>query len=254
MPFDPKHPNLAIWEREEKTDPAFTKPITGKAFKGTSLNGTYVVKRLTQAFGPVGWGWGYNVVAFEDVHDPDAGSVNFCHLRFWYFPFGRDQNLSALDPRDIPGCAWFEQVGATELSGKRSSGKPFIDDEARKKSLTDALLKAASHIGIGGDIHLGRFDDNKYVTELEAETRQAQAALNQAAAATAGSALKEKAETVIALFDEASTAEQWQEARAQAIALRPKLQTGFPDMTAPLGLALTRSAERLGIQTPKKAA
>jgi hypothetical protein len=255
MPFDPKNENLRIWVREEKTDPAFTKAITGKAFKGTSINGTYAVKRLTQAFGPVGWGWGYHVVSFDDVHDPEAGSVNFCHLRFWYFPFGREaSNLSSADPREIPGCAWFEQVGATELAGKRKSGSPFIDDEARKKSLTDALLKAASHIGIGGDIHLGLFDDNKYVAGLETESKETQKALNQAASASDYAALVAETRALVARLKAAQTMEEFTEARSAALILRPKLQ--HPDLKGSegdLGLAVRDAGVRLGIGQPKAA-
>ena len=40
---------------------------------------------------------------------------------------------------------------------------PFTDEEAPKKSLTDALSKAMSWLGFAADIHLGRWDDNKYV-------------------------------------------------------------------------------------------
>lgn len=156
--FSPTNDNLRIWNAEERTDPKFTKEITGKSYRGTSPNPTYIVKRLTAAFGPVGWGWGYRVLRFEEVVDGDA-AVNFAHIEFWYYPFGR---ADAAEQRR----AVFEQVGATQLAYTTSKGKRMVDEDARKKSLTDAITKAASHIGIAGDIFLGRYDDSKYVAEL----------------------------------------------------------------------------------------
>lgn len=173
MAFDPRNPNLSIWLREEPTDPDITKAFSrGGGFKGTALNATWVVKRLTAAFGPVGWGWGYEVLHFDDVHTQDGEAVNFAHIQFWYYPEGRKSH-------DDPNRAVFEQVGGTALAGKYGSGKAFLDDEARKKSLTDAILKAASHIGIGADIHLGRFDDSKYVAERRVEEDSARKSIER---------------------------------------------------------------------------
>ena len=45
------------------------------------------------------------------------------------------------------------------------------DSEFAKKSLTDALTKAASWLGFSADIHLGKFDDVRYVQERAAEER-----------------------------------------------------------------------------------
>jgi hypothetical protein len=42
----------------------------------------------------------------------------------------------------------------------------MVDEDAPKKSLTDAITKAASHLGIAANIFLGRWDDNKYVAEV----------------------------------------------------------------------------------------
>lgn len=238
MPFDPNHANLAIWQRNEKTDPEFTKPITGKAFRGTSLNGTYVVKRLTQAFGPVGWGWGYDA-SFDDVHFQNGDALNFCQIRFWYFPFGRKEDGTG-------ARAEFSQVGGTELAGTRKDGRSFADDEARKKSLTDALLKAASHIGIGGDIHLGRFDDSKYVESLRAETAQVQAANDSAAAATDAARTGDLGRALIEELAKAATPAEVQKLRADALALRPGLKKhGMLDLEKQIGEAITAALARV---------
>src|SRR5690606_33640239 len=60
------------------------------------------------------------------------------------------------------------QFGQTTFVGRNKNGF-FTDEEAPKKSLTDAMSKCLSLLGFSADIHLGRFDDNKYVNDLRQE-------------------------------------------------------------------------------------
>jgi hypothetical protein len=59
-------------------------------------------------------------------------------------------------------------VGGDKVVSKFSSGLRS-DDEAFKKAFTDAITNALKLIGVGGDVHMGRFDDSKYVSALTAE-------------------------------------------------------------------------------------
>jgi hypothetical protein len=43
------------------------------------------------------------------------------------------------------------------------------DDEAFKKAFTDAVNNAFKFVGVAADIHMGQFDDSKYVNELRKE-------------------------------------------------------------------------------------
>ena len=55
--------NTSIWERVQSTDPKFTKNYKGAGgFSGTAINATYLVKKATEQFGPLGSGWGYEIV------------------------------------------------------------------------------------------------------------------------------------------------------------------------------------------------
>lgn len=146
--------NLKIWEAHADIDPKFTKPITGKAYKGTSPNPQYVVRCLTELFGPVGIGFGWNVIA-EDFTKLGDETLHWCRISFWH----------------TDRANTFESYGQTKAAYPTSSGKFMVDEDAPKKSLTDAIIKAASHIGIGANIFLGRWDDQKYVAEVNAEYR-----------------------------------------------------------------------------------
>lgn len=146
--------NLATWDRFADIDPAFTKPITGKSYKGTSPNPQYVVRCLTELFGPAGKGFGWEVA--QEGFTPLGDEVlHWCRIKFWH---GDRAN-------------WFESYGQTKALMKTKNGL-MSDEDAPKKSLTDAIVKAASHLGIAANIFLGRWDDQKYVNEVRDEYRK----------------------------------------------------------------------------------
>lgn len=150
--------NLALWQSVEKTPKDQTKAITGKSYSGTSPKPHYLVRKATETFGPCGIGWGFQIVD-ERIEEGAGGErLSIARVKVWYEWEGRRGEV--------------EHIGGTQFSGTRKSGQPFTDEDAPKKSVTDALVKALSMIGFAGDIFMGRYDDSKYVRELEAEARQ----------------------------------------------------------------------------------
>lgn len=144
--------NLAIWNALGKTDPAATKPFKrGGGFSGTAVKPMWIVKRLTEQFGPAGVGWGVNKPEFQVVEA--AGDVLvYCTVSAWH---GAKDNV-----------LW--GVGGDKVAGKNKNG-PFSDDEAFKKAFTDAINNAFKSIGVAADIHMGLFDDDKYVSQMRTE-------------------------------------------------------------------------------------
>ena len=147
--------HLTLWNEFADIDPKFTKAITGKAYKGTSPNPQYVIRCLTELFGPVGMGFGWRVLAEEFV-PLGTETLHWCRIEFWH----------------TDRANTFEAYGQTKAAYQTSGGKFIVDEDAPKKSLTDAIIKAASQIGIAANIFLGRWDDQKYVQEVNAEYRK----------------------------------------------------------------------------------
>lgn len=147
--------NLKLWKAHDDIDPKFTKAITGRDYGGTSPNPQYVIKCLTDLFGPVGIGFGWRVVAegFERFGDT---ALHWCRIEFWH----------------TDRANTFEAYGQTKAAYITSKGTMRVDEDAPKKSLTDAIVKAASQVGIAANIFLGRWDDQKYVAQVNAEYRE----------------------------------------------------------------------------------
>jgi hypothetical protein len=148
--------NKALWQRVCVTDPKAVKPITGKQYSGNSPKPYWIVERLTDEFGPCGIGWGFTIIneRFERFNDSDT--LHVAAVRLWYVLDGKRGEL--------------EQIGQTKASYTSAAGKFILDEDAPKKSVTDALVKCASYLGFAGDIFSGRWDDSKYIAWAAEET------------------------------------------------------------------------------------
>ena len=147
--------NLELWRKVEKTPPDQTKAITGKSYQGTSPKPHYLIHKATETFGPCGIGWGFTIED-ERIEEGAGGErMSIARVKVWFKWNGERGEV--------------EHIGGTSFSGVRASGKPYTDEDAPKKSVTDALIKALSMIGFAGDIFMGRYDDSKYVADLKHE-------------------------------------------------------------------------------------
>lgn len=141
-----------LWDKLSKTDPAHTKSFSRSGgFKGTAIKPQWVVMRLTEEFGPCGLGWGINRPEFQVV-PAGAEMMVYCTVSCWH---GTLDNI-----------LW--GVGGDKVSTSRQSGT-FNDDEAFKKAFTDAIMNAFKFLGVAADVHMGMFDDSKYVQEVKAD-------------------------------------------------------------------------------------
>jgi hypothetical protein len=142
-------PNMNLWNRVCVTDPAAVKPITGKQYSGNSPKPYWIVQRLTEEFGPCGLGWGYTVLNERMERLTETDVLHVALVRFWYELEGKRGEV--------------EQIGQTKAVYAKKDGSLLVDEDAPKKSVTDALVKCASYIGFAGDIFAGRWDDSNYV-------------------------------------------------------------------------------------------
>lgn len=166
------NPNLALWATLESTDEKYAKSFNRSGFKGTAINPTWIMKRLTEQFGPVGIGWRFVLENEQYVpgHTMDNGDRSVIHVVRGCLEY-RPTHGSELDKRiadeaapEYPWCSTGPQFGQTTFVGSNKNG-PFTDEEAPKKSITDCLSKCAVQLGVSADIHLGLWDDNKYVND-----------------------------------------------------------------------------------------
>lgn len=150
--------NLRIWDALGKTDPSHTKQFKRSGgFSGTAIKPMWANKRMTEFFGPCGVGWGQTEPVFQLVPAEDEIMV-YCTVGVWYLANGE----RTLPVYGVGG----DKVLIRGKEGTRSS------DEAFKAAYTDAIGNATKFIGVGADIHMGLFEDNKYVQAMKEEFKE----------------------------------------------------------------------------------
>ena len=162
QPTEKSSNHMSLWDSVQETNPKYTKTFKrAGGFSGTAVNATYVARRLTEAFGPAGIGWGVTIheerilegapIRTQDGQVIAQTMIHVLRCGLWYELNGKKGEV--------------QQFGQTTFVGQNKYGA-FTDEEAPKKSLTDAMTKCASLLGVAADIHLGLYDDNKYVSDL----------------------------------------------------------------------------------------
>lgn len=171
--------NMKLWDSFGKTDPKYTQTANVDGNKQTSLSGNYMVKLATESLGPIGEGWGYTILEerFDNTkpilkrgeNGPeilyDNGSIvweknHTILVEMWH---GNRENT-------------FTQYGHTKfIYMKADLTKVIVDNEYAKKSLTDAMKKCLSLIGVCSDVFMGEFDDIGYqqAAQLENDLKKA---------------------------------------------------------------------------------
>lgn len=148
--------NTKLWDNLGRTDPAHVKRFKrAGGFSGTAIKPMWSFRRMTEEFGPCGIGWGVGEPSFQTVPGPEGEMLVYCTASVWYKQ-GEDVSKTIFG------------VGGDKVVGKNKYGL-VTDDEAFKKAYTDAVTNALKLIGVGADVHMGLFDDNKYVADMQKE-------------------------------------------------------------------------------------
>jgi hypothetical protein len=166
-----------LWEEFQTTPAEFTRKFNLGSRTMTAINATYVIRRLTEVFGPCGVGWKFCVESesYVDGHMLKSGDCTKIHVIKGHISYSRrvvDDNSEIGDFTSV----WYHtspQFGQTTFVGENKHGT-FTDEEAPKKSITDCLTKCAVMLGVGADVHLGLYDDNKYVNARHKEQRDSE--------------------------------------------------------------------------------
>lgn len=136
--------NLALWGAVSKTNPAYTKKVNQRG-GFTAISAQYQILSATEQFGPIGLGWGY--ISGDPVI---VDTLLMVPVTLWH---GTRENTFG----PMFGCdEWKDKNGR-------------VDSDAPKKAVTDGLTKLLSQLGFNADVFLGKFDDNKYVKQMERE-------------------------------------------------------------------------------------
>tara|TARA_R110002153_G_scaffold28294_1_gene87504 strand:- start:676 stop:1314 length:639 start_codon:yes stop_codon:yes gene_type:complete len=159
--------NLSLWNKVEKTNPKYTKKAKVGGMNITAISPQFQVMNATEQFGSYGSKWGFRniVLDYSITNTPILLSV-------------LDWNTKVTtEIKSILGLVGFKATffypeGEFEITNSikifTDNKHSKIDDNYAKKLETDALTKALSKLGFNADIFLGKFDDVRYLQEVNA--------------------------------------------------------------------------------------
>jgi len=142
--------NLALYDRLRSVPAEAKKTITGGRLNGkTDINPMWRIKALTEAFGPCGIGWWYEITD-KHMERTELGEVSaFVDIALYYT---HDGQVS----KPVYG------TGGSAFIAKEKAGL-YVSDECYKMALTDAISVACKALGVGADVYWDK-DATKYDT------------------------------------------------------------------------------------------
>lgn len=186
--------NLRFYDQGRSVPTDALKEIRAGRLKGmTDINPMWRMKRLTEIFGPVGFGWKYTIDR-QWTETYGAEVKVFCNI-----------SLYVCDPETREWSDAIPGVGGSAVVSVESKG-PYVNDEAYKMALTDALSIAMKPLGIGADIWYGKKATGHNESKYEQYTRTANAT---SAVAFTGAQLNQAVGEMTAVGSEREFIEVW---------------------------------------------
>ena len=162
--------NLFIYEKVRSVPKEAKKEIEAGRLKGKNdINPMWRIKKLTEVFGPAGFGWYTEIVRTWTEASESGEMAVFVDIHLFV---KKDGEWS----KPIYGNGGNRLVANEK---KYENGQqvyvPFLDDDAYKKAYTDAISVAAKALGIGADVYFEK-DITKYDSQPQAVQQQAEPA------------------------------------------------------------------------------
>lgn len=147
---DKFHLNMRFYGQVQDTPTEARKEIGAGRLKGyTDVNPMFRIKKLTEVFGPAGFGWWTQNEKFNFEECKTGETAVFCTLE-----------LVIVDPETGNVSHPITGVGGNKFVANEKNG-PYCNDEAMKMAYTDALSIACKSLGFCHDIYYAK-DRTKY--------------------------------------------------------------------------------------------
>ena len=144
------HKNMRFYGKVQDTPQDARKEIGAGRLKGyTDINPMFRIKKLTEVFGPAGFGWWTQHEEFKFEECKTGETAVFCKLE-----------LVVVDPETEMESHPITGVGGNKFVANEKNG-PYCNDEAMKMAYTDALSIACKSLGFCHDIYYAK-DRTKY--------------------------------------------------------------------------------------------
>ena len=160
--------NLSIYESVREVPKEAKKEIEAGRLKGKhDINPMWRIKKLTEVFGPAGFGWYTEIVRTWTEASESGEMAVFVDINLFVKKDGESS-------RPIFGNGGNKLIANEK---KYENGQtvyiPYLDDDAYKKAYTDAISVAAKALGVGADVYFEK-DKGKYASQTRPSVEEIQ--------------------------------------------------------------------------------
>ena len=151
--------NMEIYNKIKEVPTEAQKKITGGRLNGmTDIKPMWRIERLTELFGPCGFGWKAPITKKEIIEGANGEKVAIVDIELFV-------KLNGEWSEGIQG------TGGSSFVANESKGL-YTSDECFKMAYTDAISVACKSLGMGANVYWG---DSKYTNKTEEITTKEQA-------------------------------------------------------------------------------
>ncbi len=148
--------NLEIYEKVKEVPKNAQKAINAGRLKGmTDINPQWRIEKLTEVFGPVGFGWYTKETKREFIEGANGEKMCFVDIEL-YVKVGDNWSMP------IYG------TGGSTFIAKENKGL-YTSDEVVKMAYTDAISVACKQLGIGANVYWNKTDSKYRQTETSTQ-------------------------------------------------------------------------------------
>jgi hypothetical protein len=149
--------NMELWEQFRSVPDEAKKKITAGNLRGKSdINPVWRIKKLTEMFGPVGFGW-YTETIKEWTEPAANGEIAYFIRINLYYKYNGEWSKP------------IEGEGGNMLVNNFPNAGMKTNDEALKMAKTDAISVACKSLGIAADVYFEQ-DTSKYTNSKNFDT------------------------------------------------------------------------------------
>lgn len=148
--------NLTIYNKLKEVPKDAQKPITGGRLNGmTDIKPMWRIEKLTEVFGPCGFGWKAPIKNKEIIEGANGEKIAIVDIDLYVKVNGE----------------WSEAIegtGGSSFIAKEKNGL-YTSDECFKMAYTDAISVACKSLGMGANVYWG---DSKYSNAANEPTKE----------------------------------------------------------------------------------
>jgi len=142
--------NMQLWNSVCKTNPNHTKEVKfGRKF--TAIDAYSQIEAATEQWGPYGSDWGLYDIEYTHLHEYKVCDFK---AKMRYSQGGIERHFP---------------INTCIETHKNVKGALVFDTDYAKKAVTDMITKSLSLLGFNADVFMGKFDDNRYVNDMNNE-------------------------------------------------------------------------------------